>query len=249
MNHCGPGLSLDDRIFSAAWSSTEDHIVTLFDDGILRKWSNIFEAPTLVAHSTQRHNNATFEFSPDDRFIASALGGAKLWDASNLSLIWEYTGYWNSITFHPLGKRLVFYSGRSSLDVNIEDLGNITATERQFNRYTYNFVFNPSGNMCVARTSRGVRILSADTFEEKTSLPYSDCEAIRITPNGKYVLLVLGSKKVVLWDITAERTVEELSLDMNVSSIAQISRNCRVLLAYNYFMNNQHIIHLASTYY
>lgn len=248
-NRCGPDLRVESRIGQVTWSSTEDHIVTNSYDGILRKWSNIFESPTLVAQSSQEHREAALEFSPDDRIIASFRRGLKLWDASNLSLIWEYPGYWCHVAFHPLGNRIVFYSSGSylPLDVNIEDLGNITATKLEFNG-VHSLVFDPCGNMCVARTFEGAKILSADTFEEKSSLPYDDCSAMQITPNEKYILLLLESKKVVLWDIAAEEAVEELSLDAGEFYTGEISWNCRVLHLWNYGDDEQ-IIHLASTYY
>ena len=135
MNRCGPDSNWVFEISSAAWSSTEDHIVTSSADGTLRKGGNIFKAPTLVAQSTQKLETAFLEFSPDDRFIASFyFNGAKLLDASNLSLICEYPGVWLHVAFHPFGNRVVFYSGHDLLlDVKIGDLGNVTVIKRQFN--------------------------------------------------------------------------------------------------------------------
>ena len=98
------------------------------------------ESPKFVAKSTQKHDGV-IEFSPDDRFIASFLNiGAKLYDASNLSLIWEHPGEWYDVAFHPLGNRIIFYGGDSLLDVNIEDVGIITATKRESNLDLYSIL-------------------------------------------------------------------------------------------------------------
>ena len=247
MNRCGPGLTAKLKTYSFAWSSTEDHIVISSPSGVLQKWSNILESPELVAQSTQKHERVDLKFSPDDRFIASFDVGAKLWDASNLSLIWEYPGYWDSVAFHPLGKKMVFYNEYSLLDVNNEDSENIMTTQHQISHYVYDLIFCPSGNVYVARTKGGVRFLRADTFEEKSSFSYNDCTAMQITPNGKYILLILKSKEVVLWDIVAERAVEELSLRVHGFFFKEISRNCRVLRASK--GNYEQFFHLMSTYY
>ena len=110
MNKCGPGLRAESEVGYVTWSNTEQHIVTRSHDGTLRKWSNILEAPVVVAQSAQGHETASLGFSPDDKFVASFFEKAKLWDASNLSLIWEDPRVWPSVAFHPLGNRLVFYN-------------------------------------------------------------------------------------------------------------------------------------------
>ena len=70
---------------------------------------------------------------------------------------------------------------------------------------------------------------------------------MQITPNRKYILLLLTSKRVVLWDIAAEEAVEELSLDVDEFNGGEISRNCRILLLWS--GGGEQIVHLASTYY
>ena len=117
-NRCGPDLRVESGIYDVTWSSTEDHIITLSDDGILRKWGSIFESPILVAQSTQKHEDAYIQSSPDDRLIASYFPEAKLWDALNLSLIWEYPGDWHYVGFHPLGiySMLCFERGLSKFN-------------------------------------------------------------------------------------------------------------------------------------
>ena len=256
MSKHGHGLSTTSEVWSAAWSNAEEHIVTRSRDGILRKWSNILEAPVVVAQSTQRHENASLEFSPNDRFIASFRATAKLWDASNLTLIWEYLGGWGSVVFHPLGNRLVFSNWRRSvLNVNIEDLRNITATKHVLDFYVKDLVYTPSGNTCFAKTLEGVKILSGDTFKETNPLPISGCTAMQLTPDGKYILFVLDSEEVVLWDITGGRAVGEISLKVYLESVvlmsAEISKNCRVVRLHTFTGSTfpTHVIHLASLYY
>ena len=120
MSPRGPGLRVNFEINWLALSSTGDQMVVRSNSGLLRTWSNILESPKFVARSTQKHEGAYLQFSPDDRFIASFYDdGAKLWDASNLSLIWEHPGVWWGVAFHPLGNRVVFSYECSFLDVNI----------------------------------------------------------------------------------------------------------------------------------
>ena len=116
------------------------------------------------------------EFSLDDRLIASFWGTAKLFDASNLSLIWEDAGVWPSVAFHLVENRLVFSNWLGTvLDMNIEDLGNISATEHKLDFKVNGLVFSPSGNTCVTDTSQGAKILYGDTFIGKSSFPYPPC--------------------------------------------------------------------------
>lgn len=248
MSKCGPGLNMEFEVDRVAWSPTEKHIVTCSADEVLRKWSNIFVLPKLVAKSSRKHKDANLEYSPDDRLIASfSIGEAKLWDASNLSLVWEYSGYgYSSVAFHPLGQRVVFLN-RSSvvLSVNVEDLGDITTTIRMLDFDVNGVVFEPSGTTCAAWTFDDVKILNADSFKQTTSLPYGNVEVMRFTPDGKYILLVLQPMTFVLWDIAANGVVFALPMDslgLNVWSIC-ISNDCRVVIV-NCFENMSKFVHL-----
>lgn len=246
MRRCGPDLEVESIVYSAAWSHSEGHIVIVLLDGILRTWSNISESATIIAQSTQGHIGGSPEYSPDDNLIASVGNDTvKLWDASSLSLIWEYAGVGLSVAFRPLGYRVVFFGGRSVIDVNLEDLANISAIERKIDNWAFRLVFGRSGTTCAALTDQGAKILNAETFEERTSLPYDDVKALRYTPSGNCVLLVLQSKRVVLWDIAANAVVEELTLNLDFEILdAQVSESCDVLRLHS--RNKPCIVHLTS---
>jgi WD40 repeat protein len=240
---------LGSEVWDVAWSSTAEHIVTWTEDGKLQKWSNVFESATIVAEA--KHDYASsLEFSPDDKLIVSSDGWtAKLWRASDLSLVWEWSGYWYP-AFHPMGRRLFLFGVDSVFDVNTEDLENVTATEHNLNYDVHNAVFDPSGNTFAATTYQGVKIVNAKTFEDKTSLPYINVQGLRFTPDGNYLFLVLLSKTVVLWDVAAGCVVEEMILDMEMEyvSSAQISKSCRVLSLHHRNVTN-YTVHLGSTCY
>jgi WD40 repeat protein len=232
-NRCGPNLRLESGVETVAWSSTAEHIVTLTEDGILRKWSNIFHSATIVAEAEHAYAYS-LEFSPDDKlFVSSGEYVSKLFRASDLSLVWEHSGG-RSPAFHPMGHRLFLFGiGVDSVfDVNIEDLENITATEHNLNFWVDEAVFDPSGNTFAARTDQEVKILDANTFEEKSSLPYGNVRGMRFTPDGKYLLVVLNSKMVVLWDVAAGYAIEKLMLDLDSYEIyfAEISKSYHMLL-------------------
>jgi WD40 repeat protein len=231
-----------------AWSPTEKHIVTYSSNGVLRKWSNIFESPKIVAGSTHNHNYVTLEYSPDDRLIASFfLRTAKLWDASKLSLVWEYSGdKYSSVAFHPSEHRVFFFNGLSVDDVNVEDLGNITVTKRSLDFDVKALVFDPSGITCAAETYYDVTILSADTFKLTTSLPYEEVRAMRFTPDGKHILLVVESKTLVLWDIAANAIIQQLTINIPQTDVwhARISNDCRVVHVRDY-KSTCHLIYLT----
>jgi hypothetical protein len=130
-----------------------------------------------------------------------------------------------------MGHRLFLFDGHSVIDINIEDLDNVTATEHDLNFLVDKAVFDPSGNTFAAKTDFDIRILDANTFEEKDSLPYGDVQAMRFTPDGKFLLLVLRSRMVILWDVAAGYAIEELMLDLDSGSVlsADITNSCRVL--------------------
>jgi WD40 repeat protein len=220
---------LGSGVFRVAWSSTAEHIVTLTGDRKLGKWRNVFESATIVAEA--EHDDAYWlEFSPDDKLIVSSNGyETKLLRASDLSFVWEYSGSFPS--FHPMGHRLFLFRPNFVIEVNIEDLENITATEHNLNLWVFDAVFDPSGNTFAAETSSGVKIVNANTFEKKTSIPYDNVRRMRFTPDGQFLLLLLPSKMVVLWDVAAGYAIKELMLDMDshwVSS-AKISKSCHML--------------------
>jgi WD40 repeat protein len=248
MSRCGPDCETEPDVFQLAWSPTEKHIVTSSKDGVHRKWGDIFESAKLVAVSTQKHENAKIEYSPDDRLIASFDRTAKLWDASNLSLVWQYSGYMSfSVAFHPLGRRVVFFdSAYLAIDVNAEDHGDITATERNLGLLVSRPVFDPSGNTCAVGTPEDVLILSADSFEETDLLPYRYVDAMRFTPDSKHILLVLESKMLVLWDIAASAVVQQFTIDIPEFYVwsAHISNDCRVVRVSD-SKYTSHIIHLT----
>jgi hypothetical protein len=226
----GPDLRLESEVCDVAWASTAEHIVTKTEDGILRKWTNIFESAAVVAQSTERHSYGWLKLSPDDKLIASFGGYAsKLWNASDLSLIWEYRGHWSSAGFHPIGHRLDLFCGSSVTSVDLE---RGIATYHRLNYEAYNTVFDPSGNTFATDTDRSVKILNANTFEEITSLPYSSCKSLQYTPDGNHLVLVLESKKVVVWDVAAGKVFKKVTLDLEFDYIrsAEISKNCLVLL-------------------
>jgi WD40 repeat protein len=251
MNQRGSELTVKSEVHRVAWSSTEEHIVTLSNDGILWEWSGIFESPKLVAVSTEKHKGALHKYSPDDRLIASVKwSSAKLWDASNLSLVWKHLGLWHSFAvFHPSGNR-IFFNGISSsnsivIDVNAQDLGNITTAECSLDLSVNDLVFDSSGTICVARMGEDVKIHNAYSLEETASLPCRNVKAMRFTPDGDHILLVLESKTLVLWDIAANAIVQELTLDLPISSgirFARISNDCGIVHVYNYSGN--HVVHL-----
>lgn len=246
MTGCGPDLKVDSDVYRLAWSATEKHIVTLSHDGILQKWNNIFNSATLFTKSVQKHEYARLVYSPDDRFIVTDdFETAKLWDASNLSLLWNYPRRWSSIVFHPLGRRVfLFYRGIvSDINVNIREYG--CKTTSPFDFFVYDVAFDSSGKSCVADTDQGIRVLDTDSFEERASLPYNSVKAMRYTPDGKYILLVLKSKKVVLWNVATSTAVKELTLHLDFEiQTAQISKNCRVVVLQTFC-----ILHLMSAYY
>jgi WD40 repeat protein len=223
---------------------------TLTEDRILRKWGNTLGS---AAIANAKHDCAQWlEFSPDDKFIMSCGGYAsKLWRASDLSLVREFLGDWYSVAFHPMGHRLLLLGPRSIIDMNIEDLEIITATEHKLYFDVFDVVFDPSGNIFAATTDQGVvKIIAANMTEEKASLPYNDVRRMRFTPDGKYLLLVRGSKTVVLWDVAAGCTIDELILYLDLESVylAEISKCCRVL-SFDDGMGSAYTIHLGSTCY
>jgi WD40 repeat protein len=196
MSRCGPDLIVDHEVGAVAWSSTEDTIVTRAADGILRNLSNVFESATIIVQSTQKHEYASIEYSPDDRLIASiGYEKAKLWDASNLSLLWESSGYLcHSVAFHPLEHNFFVIRGFSVVNANVEDLGTIASTKRKIDFWANRLVFDPSGDTCAASTRQGVKILDAKTFAVKTEISCSVVVGMRYTPSGKYLLLILKAK-------------------------------------------------------
>jgi WD40 repeat protein len=234
-----------------AWASTEEYIVTTSEDGVIRKWSNLFECPTMYARSTQEHKNAALEWSPDDRLIASvSVNTAKLWDASNLSLLWECSGFWcHGTAFHSLGHRFFYFDGCDVCDVNIEDTGNCVDIWRKLDNSFYRVAFNPSGSTFVARTEQGVKTFIADSFEEQASLPFSSCMAMQYTPDGEYIVLVLETKRVVLWDVARGRAAEDLLLDLDCTTVwnVEISKNCRVIQLRS--GGKSYLVRLNSMYY
>lgn len=250
MRRCGPGVKMEDDIWSFAWSPTEACIVTSPYDGVLRKWSDVFGSPKRVAESCQNHEYARLEYSPDGRIIASFNEmTAKLWDASNLSLLWQSSGgmvWYCSVAFHPLGHRVVFFKGSAVDDANVEDLRNVTATKRSLPSTVSQVVFDPSGITCAIKTPKGVKVLCADSFEEKCSLPYGYVLAMRFTPDSKYILLVLESKILVLWDIAVRAIVRQLTIDIPKFDVwgARISNDCRVVHVCGY-VNTSHLIRLT----
>jgi WD40 repeat protein len=210
MNQRGHDLILKHSCWDIAWSTSEQHLVTNDIYGILRKWSNIYESATIVAESSQKCEGLLVAFSSDDRLIATASHFlARLWDASNLSLVWEYLGGASlGVAIHPNGRDVFFFDELSVHDVNAEDFGNITTTEFKLDHSLYRVVLDPGGKPCVAWTQQRVRILSADTFTERASFSLVPFKTMQYTPNGKYLLLVSLSKTVVLWDIAECRVVE-----------------------------------------
>lgn len=252
MSRCGPDLKMESEVWSIAWSPTEKHIATSSKDGALQKWGDIYESAKVVAESTQEHRRAGLEYSPDDRLIASVSRTAKLWDASNLSLVWEYPGDWvcfSSVAFHPFGHRVVLVSGNPVVDVNVEALGDITATERGLDFDVKALVFDPSGITCAAWTPKDVKILSADLLKETTSLLISYVKAMRFTPDGKHILLVLallGTKMLILWDTASRAIVQQLTIDIPEFSLwsARISNDCRAVHVGD-FKGTSHVIHLT----
>lgn len=246
MTRCGPDLIVNHGVGAVAWSSTEDTIVTRAEDGILRTLSNVFELATIIAQSTQKHEYASVEYSPDDRLIASVgYEKAKLWDASNLSLIWESSGYLcYSVAFHPLEHKFLVIRGFSVVNANVEDLGTITSTKRKIDFWANRLVFDPNGDTCAASTRQGVKILDAKTFAVKTVISCSDVVGMRYTPGGKYLLLILKAK-IMLWGIEEGTVVEWLTLnpDYGVRD-ARVSRSCRAVQLYG--LTATCVIHLAS---
>jgi WD40 repeat protein len=130
----------------------------------------------------------------------------------------------------------------------LKDLGNITVTEHCLDFYVNRNVFDPSGNTCAAWTTQKVKILSADSLKETTSVPYDNVEAMQFTPNDKHILLVelvLRSETLVLWDIAASAIVQQLTIDLSLSRYwyAQISNDCRFVVISDRPITS-HIIHL-----
>jgi WD40 repeat protein len=248
-NRYGPDLRLKSWVEAVAWSSTAEHIVTWTRDRILRKWSNIFESATIVAEANHDDSAYSLTFSPDDKLIVSyGILTTKIWRASDLSLVWQYSG--SRPSFHPMGHRLFLFGENSVIDINIEILENVTATEHKFNYEVYGAAFDPSGNTFAATTDKGVKFFETNTFEEKTSLPYGNVEAMRFTPDGNYLLLVLDWKKVVLWDAAEGFAIDELTLDLDSDRVksAEISKSCHMLLL-ECNDSKRYNVQLGSTYY
>jgi WD40 repeat protein len=149
-----------------------------------------------------------------------------------------------------MGHRLFLFGSNSVVDVNIEDLENVTATKRNLDYAVYKADFDPSGNTFAALTWGHVKIVNAKTLEEKSSLPYEYVRGMRFTPDGNYLLLVLTSKMVVLWDVAAGYAVEEMVLDLDVESVwcDEISKSCRVLSLHHHY-STYFTVHLESTCY
>jgi WD40 repeat protein len=109
----------------------------------------------------------------------------------------------------------------------------------------FDAVFDPNGITCAVETANDVKILTADTFKVTTSLPYRNIKTMRFTSDGKYILLVLEPKTLVLWDIAESDVVQELTIDLPESiEYAYISNDCRTVYVRD-SADTRNVIHLA----
>jgi hypothetical protein len=83
-------------------------------------------------------------------------------------------------------------------------------------------------------------------LKQTTSLPYRDIRAMRFTPDGKYILLVVPLSTLVVWDIAARAIVQELAFDLPELFLwsAHISDDCRVVHVSD-LEGTSHVIHLT----
>jgi WD40 repeat protein len=248
MSRYGPDLKTESKADEIAWSHTEKDIVTVTEDGILCTRKNIFESATIVATSTRKHEQALFEYSSDDKMIASVSPEmAMLWDASTLSVLWEQAGNWSySVAFYPVGHEVVFCFRHLIHVVRVDSPGNYGVGVNGLDFEVDRLVFGPSRSKCATWTLHDAKLLDGHTLEESTSLPYHGVRAMQFTPDGKFVLLVLQSKKIVLWDIAASAVVRELTVDPPIPGLesVRISTDCRVIHLYDYDAETTHVIHL-----
>jgi WD40 repeat protein/serine/threonine protein kinase len=224
-------LHHESTVYGATFSSDGHLLATATQDGYVR----LYQAKTgqeLRRWKAHEDNATCVQFSPDDRWLASAGWDAKvrMWDVqqavagATLAPLFELehidrTRVW-SVAFSPSGERLATAGGRTADQKGAVKVWNLkqreaTLTLTNFTDRVSCVRFSPDGRQLATACPLSVSIWDAETGREMVKLEDA-CESsqeVAFSPDGRLIATAAGNiavdinQAVKLWDARTGKQV------------------------------------------